>query len=164
MRLSTWDMSPGADGPAVAHLLADLTEACAVYERVYGAGADGDAVVIGLAADAERGAPPELPTGARVYAVCVTGGADPAPALDALDGLAKRCAAAGLSWRGGLAVTDAAAVAASAGAPRMGWRRRRVSEAVDRLVAAIRAGADFPVEAVSPSRYARLMARRTARP
>ncbi|WP_455139612.1 hypothetical protein [Thermophilibacter sp.] len=164
MRLLTRDISAGAADPAVAHLLADLAEACAVYERVYGAGADGDAAVLGLATGAEMGALPELPPGARVYAVCVTDGTDPAPALDALGELARRCAAAGLAWRGGLAVIDADVVARAVRCPRMGWRRRRVSEAIDRLVAAIRAGADFPTEAVDPSRYARLMARRTPRP
>ena len=165
MRLTITDITPGAADPAVGHLLSDLAEACTVYERVYGAVVDGEATVLGLSADAADAvpAPPALPPGARVYAVCVTGAPDPATAAVALDDLARRCEAAGLRWMGGLAVADGPVVTHAARSPRMGWRRRRVSEAVDRLVAAIRSGTPAPAELVRPSRYARLVERLSRR-
>lgn len=156
MRLETRNITGGAD-PAVSHLLADLTEAHAVYEHVYGPGMDGAAVVLGLAAGTHPDLP-SLPRGARVYAICVTDAPDPAPAADALDNLARRCVARGLRWMGGLAVANGSVVAYSARSPRMGWRRRRVSEAVDRLIAAIRSDAPAGATLVRPSRYACLRA------
>lgn len=162
MRVVTCDVTAGSRDPLVDHLLADLAEALGVYARAYGSGeppelvrSDGekdlgcDVAVLGLAAGrAAREA--AVPAGARVYAVVTAPSPDGAEARTLLAGLGHTCAARGARWSGALVVGDAAWQLRWSAAPRMGWRRRATSEAVDRLIAAIRAGADFPTETVRP--------------
>lgn len=56
---------------------------------------------------------------------------------------AALCAHANRAWCGGLAVPEAHKRARWAKAPRMGWRRRKLSEAIDRLILAVRTGSPF---------------------
>lgn len=56
----------------------------------------------------------------------------------ALESLGSACHAADVPWGGGIAVGGGALVSASAHSPRMGRMRRRRSEAIDMLIAAIR--------------------------
>ena len=84
---------------------------------------------------------------------------DPGVATHALAALEERCGERGLVWCGGLAVGDAGLLPNMARRPRMGWARRRVSEALDRLVLALLAGEDAGEQYVRPSRYARLTCR-----
>lgn len=81
-----------------------------------------------------------IPAGTRVYAICTTDGCDPAEAHLSLEVLRLFCSGSGLAWCGGLCVAGASAVAAFARSERMGWKRRGRSEAVDRLIGAVRAG------------------------
>lgn len=163
MRIVTCDITAEGADPLVGHLLADLAEALGVYARAYGRGEPpelvssdgeeglhGDVVVLGVAAG--RGVrPAPVPEGARVYAVVTTPSLDGAEARPAATSLERACAAQGALWSGVLVVGDAAWQLRWAAAPRMGWRRRGTSEAIDRLIAAIRAGADFPSERARPA-------------
>ncbi len=56
----------------------------------------------------------------------------------ALESLGSACREAGVPWGGGIAVGGGLLVSASAHGPRMGCLRRRRSEAIDMLIAAIR--------------------------
>lgn len=158
MRIVTCDITDGGPDRLVRHLLADLSEALEVYARHYGNGdvpelacatgekdLRGDVAVLGLAAGRDVGTA-ALPVGARVYAVVTTPSLDATTASPALASLERACAQADARWSGALVVGDAAWQLRWAASPRMGWRRRGTSEAVDRLIAAIRSGADFPVE------------------
>lgn len=119
-----------------------------------------DTVLLALAAgtvapDADGELLGSAAAGTRVYAlVCVDD--DPGAAADALAALRERCEARGLAWLGGLAIGDAGLLPRMACRPRMGWARRRVSEAVDQLLIALLAGQPFGEQCVRPSRYARL--------
>ena len=163
-------------GDAASTLLADATEALPVYARLSGvaapelvravAGADVaccDTVLLALAMGSAAPRVEELPlsyapAGARVYALlCVDD--DPGIATHALAALEERCEERGLVWRGDLVVGDAGLLPDMARRPRMGWARRRVSEALDRLVLALLAGEDAGEQYVRPSRYARLTCR-----
>ena len=163
MRIVTCDITADGADPLVGHLLADLAEALGVYARAYGRGKPpelvssdgkgglrGDVVVLGVAAG--RGVrPAPVPEGARVYAVVTAPSLDGTEARPATASLERACAAQGALWSGALVVGDAAWQLRWADAPRMGWRRRGTSEAVDRLIAAVRAGADFPSEQARPA-------------
>lgn len=60
---------------------------------------------------------------------------------NAARGLAVFCKQHELSWMGELLITEEIAkIAALQHKPRLGWRRRRLSEATDRLIACVRAG------------------------
>lgn len=163
-------------GDAASTLLADAAEALPVYARLSGvaapelvravAGADVarcDTVLLALALGSAAPRVEELPlsyapAGTRVYALlCVDD--DPGIATHALAALEERCGERGLAWRGGLVVGDAGLLPDMARRPRMGWARRRVSEALDRLVLALLAGEDAGEQYVRPSRYARLTCR-----
>ena len=114
-----------------------------------------DTVVLGLAicADGPTGRPPRhmddlferirkaAVPGARVYAVCSAKSYGAGPIEPSFEALERSCAQAGLSWCGGLAVGGSAMIdGALRGAPRMGGIRRRLSEATDRLILAVRCG------------------------
>lgn len=160
---------------ALEHLTSDLAEALPVYARIAGteaptlarsrAGADvARAGTVLLALALENGAPPLegppaswAPAGARVYALVTTAG-DPQLAAAALAELRELCELRGQAWMGGLAVGDAATVARFSRGPRMGWARRRVSEALDQLAWALLAGAPCDEQLVRPSLAARLAA------
>lgn len=79
-----------------------------------------------------------LPRGAMVYGLCCSESfaADPAPR--ALEQLEAACAESGLVWCGGMAVRCAGVLPRLQGKPRMGMARRKVSEATDELLLAIR--------------------------
>ena len=90
-------------------------------------------------APAHRAAAKAAP-GTRVYALAHlkdragTGAAASFSRLEAL------CEAAGANWMGGLVVCGDELVLPTAGSPRMGWRRRWVSEPLDQLIFALLAG------------------------
>lgn len=162
---------------ATSALLADAAEALPVYARLAGtqapelvrarAGRDVascDTVLLALKLDGTNPRVEELPisyapTGARVYALLCTEG-DPGVATYLLAELDERCEERGLRWCGGLAVGDADLLPRITGCPRMGWARRRVSEAVDELLIALLANKSVGERYVRPSRYARLIGRR----
>lgn len=167
MRIVTCDITADGADPLVGHLLADFAEALDVYARAYGHdeapeifslndgesdGDDlgGDVVILGAAAGRGAGAA-SVPEGARVYAVVTAPSIDGAEARPTTASLERACAGRGALWSGALVVGDEAWHLRWASAPRMGWRRRGTSEAVDRLIAAVRAGADFPSELVRPA-------------
>lgn len=162
MIVTTTDITDGGPDPLVGHLLADLGEALAAYEELYGASGAGEARVLGVSAEGgARGAAGALSAGERVYAVVTTASRDAgAPAArEVADELGRACAGRGARWSGALLVGDAGWNLRWSRAPRMGWRRRAISEAVDRLIAAIRSGADFPAQTVRPPLPRRLGAR-----
>lgn len=160
---------------ATGALLADAAEALPVYARLAGteppelvradAGADVarcDTVLLGLSLDGtariEELPLAYAPAGARVYALLTVAG-DPQIARYALAALEERCELQGLRWMGALAVGDAGLLPRIARCPRMGWARRRVSEALDRLLIALLAGQHAGENNVRPSRYARITCR-----
>ncbi len=167
----------GADGnAATSTLLADAAEALPVYARLSdvaapelvraATGADVarcDTVLLALTLGPSAPSVEELPlsyapAGARVYALlCVDD--DPEVATHALAALEERCGERGLAWMGGLVVGDAGLLPQMARRPRMGWARRRISEAVDQLLIALLARQPFGEKYVRPSRYARLTCR-----
>lgn len=173
-RLAIVDASGDA---ATAALLADAAEALPVYAELAGvaapepvrasAGRDVagcDTVLLALRMEACATRVEELPVsyapaGARIYALLCADD-DPNIAAHALAELEERCEARGLAWMGGLAVGDAGLLPALGRQPRMGWARRRVSEALDALLIALLADRPFGERYVRPSRYARLVARR----
>lgn len=166
-----------SDCAATSALLADAAEALPVYARLAGtqapelvrahAGRDVapcDTVLLVLRLDGTSPRVEELPVsyasaGARVYALLCTEG-DPGVAAYLLAELDERCEERGLRWCGGLAVGDDDLLPRIAGFPRMGWARRRVSEAVDELLIALLANESAGEKYVRPSRYARLIGRR----
>lgn len=155
---------------ATSALLADAEAALPVYARLAGIEAPGlvrtlpggdvrgcDTVLLALMAGGSTAQTDGLPRGARVYAlVCA---AKDRPATDDLARLERECGERGLAWMGGLAVGDAGLLPQMARRPRMGWARRRVSEALDQLLVALLAHRQFGEKYVRPSRYARLTCR-----
>ena len=157
-------------------LLADAAEALPVYAWLAGlaepevvtahAGRDipsCDTVLLALELGAACPRVEELPvgytlTGTSVYALLCTDG-DPEVAAYLIAELEERCDQRGLRWQGALAVGNARLLPHLSGRPRMGWARRRVSEAVDQLLIALLAGRPFGEKYVRPSRYARLTCR-----
>lgn len=83
---------------------------------------------------------PILEPGARVTALCASDDGDGAGARGALLDLAARCRSARLAWHGGVAFGGGGALPRLMGSPRLGAYRRPLSQAVDRLIAAIRSG------------------------
>ena len=96
--------------------------------------------------------------GARVYALLCADD-DPEVATHTLTALAERCEERGLAWMGGLVIGDAGLLPSMARRPRMGWARRRISEALDQLLIALLAAEPAGEKYVRPSRYARLTCR-----
>ena len=162
---------------AVDCLLSDFAEALPVYARLSGMDApelvradgadmpgDCDTVLLGALFDARGGngrladALRPCAPGTRVYALGATDARDPGCAGPALDTLASLCEELGLSWMGGVVVGRAALFPRVMGCPRMGWARRPASEAVDRLIAAVRSGLPADEELVRPSPWARVLA------
>lgn len=79
-------------------------------------------------------------TEARVYVVVQAGCGSPKRAHTVVGHLREACERRGLSWCGGIVVCTGAGVAALRRSPRMGLLRRPFSEAVDKLVGAVRMG------------------------
>lgn len=159
---------------ALECLLADATEATAVYAQLAGVEcpelvrahcgrdlAGCSAVLLDLRLGERGHATEETPLayaepGAGVYAIIAVDG-EPGIAAHAVTELEDACDARGLVWRGCVTVGDAALLPRVARQPRMGWARRRISEAVDGLLVALLAKADAGEKYVRPSLYARLI-------
>ena len=113
---------------------------------------DGEALVLGCAVERDEVAQEalqqleqahaagRLASGARVYAIVVTGSWELTATDPTFYALWEFCAARDLVWSGGLAVGGGALVAAQAGEARMGRRRRARSEGIDQLIMAVRTG------------------------
>lgn len=180
-RVALVNASPREARSATAHLLEDLAEALAVYARMAGTSVpelvdvscprvgatDTDALsgcdTVLLAYPLYVDAPPAglvdllvrwrgsaLP-GTRVYALANMGFYEARQILPSFSVLESFCAAAGARWMGGVAVGGGGMTLATAGTPRMGMLRRPVSEAVDRLIAAIRSGRGAGEDLVRPA-------------
>lgn len=121
-------------------------------------GAGADALLLGIeldggpgararAEDVLAGALNRLEAGAPVYYLGVT-------ALHSPEGVGgpvrDTCRERGLSYAGGLTVADADLMTRLTASPRMGLFRRPVSEAVDRLILALRSGTETPDELARP--------------
>ncbi|MDY2777619.1 MAG: hypothetical protein SOU51_04515 [Collinsella sp.] len=85
--------------------------------------------------------PGTIAKGARLYAVVIVLDADPQGAKAIIPELESACQHLGIRWCGALAVAGGALIARHARQPRMGFLRRSRSEAIDRLIGAVRAGA-----------------------
>lgn len=76
----------------------------------------------------------------RVYVVVQVGCGSPERAHTVVGHLREACERRGLSWCGGIVVCTGAGIAALRHSPRMGLLRRPFSEAIDKLVGAVRMG------------------------
>ena len=79
-------------------------------------------------------------TEARVYVAVQAGCGSPERAHTVVGHLREACERRGLSWCGGIVVCTGAGIAALCRSPRMGLLRRPFSEAMDKLVGAVRMG------------------------
>lgn len=79
-------------------------------------------------------------TETRVYVVVQAGCGSPERAHTVVGHLREACERRGLSWCGGIVVCTGAGIAALRHSPRMGLLRRPFSEAIDKLVGAVRMG------------------------
>lgn len=79
-------------------------------------------------------------TEARVYVVVQAGCGSPERAHTVVGHLREACERRGLSWCGGVAICAGSGIAALRHSPRMGLLRRPFSEAMDKLVGAVRMG------------------------
>lgn len=79
-------------------------------------------------------------TETRVYVVVQVGRGSPERAHTVVGHLREACERRGLSWCGGIVVCTGAGIAALRRSPRMGLLRRPFSEAMDKLVGAVRMG------------------------
>lgn len=79
-------------------------------------------------------------TETRVYVVVQVGCGSPERAHTVVGHLREACERRGLSWCGGIVVCTGAGIAALRHSPRMGLLRRPFSEAMDKLVGAVRMG------------------------
>ncbi len=142
-------------------LLWDLQDAIAAYARLSGTslprlvalgtddgGSASDGIVLAVedVLDGEAMAVVERAldclggAGARVYAAVQATRESAEQAREVIGRLRKACERRGLSWCGGIVVCTGAGVAALRRSPRMGLLRRPFSEAVDKLVGAVRMG------------------------
>lgn len=79
-------------------------------------------------------------TETRVYVVVQAGCGSPERAHTVVGHLREACERRGLSWCGGIVVCTGTGIAALRRSPRMGLLRRPFSEAMDKLVGAVRMG------------------------
>lgn len=79
-------------------------------------------------------------TETRVYVVVLADCGSPERAHTVVGHLREACARRGLSWCGGIVVCTGTGIAALRHSPRMGLLRRPFSEAMDKLVGAVRMG------------------------
>lgn len=92
-----------------------------------------------------------LAEGTRLYAIAADGRYGRDGADNPFGALEHLCARSGVSWRGGLVANASEMIPACAGMPRMGMARRRLSEATDKLILAVRCGIDAGlIEARAP--------------
>lgn len=87
---------------------------------------------------------------ARVYVVAVDPAYDAESALAPFDALRALCNEAGLRFSGGVLIGGGALLLRMENMPRMGAARRRVSEATDELIEAVREGRDAGIIKVKP--------------
>lgn len=149
------------DSADLDFLLWDLQDAIAAYARLSGTSlpcpvdlgtGDGVSAVDGIvfavedALDNEEMAVVEQAldclgdAGARVYVVVQAAYGSAEQAHVAVGHLRKACEHRGLSWCGGVAICAGSGIAALRHSPRMGLLRRPFSEAMDKLVGAVRMG------------------------
>lgn len=83
-----------------------------------------------------------LAQGTRLYAIAVSDDYKVGHVVLSLTSLKDTCSEQGLSWYGGLAVGADNLIPYMRGKPRMGMLRRRLSEATDKLILAVRCGTD----------------------
>lgn len=76
----------------------------------------------------------------RAYALIAGASPDGRDGEAAVAACQRQCERGGMRWCGGVAATDAAFIDRLMRAPRLGMWRRPVSQAIDRLVAAVRMG------------------------
>ena len=79
-------------------------------------------------------------TDARIYVVVQAASKNTKQADEALDHLYRACLLRDLSWCGGVVICAGSGIAALRHSPRMGLLRRPFSEAMDKLVGAVRMG------------------------
>lgn len=166
-RIGLVNASPRQSGGAVSALLDDFREALVAYDRSSGtdieppelvdlapgerARGKADAVVIGfpviagalparLMGSIADGWAPVSPGG--VYAIAATGSFEGDEARLAFGMLRLWCREHGLAWCGGLVIGAADSILPTLAGPRMGLLRRTRSEAMDRLIGAVRGGRD----------------------
>ena len=142
-------------------LLWDLQDAIAAYARLSGtthpspvdlgadaggSAADGIVLAVEDTLDGEAMAVVERAldcvegVGTRVYAVVQAACGNPEQARVVVSRLREACERRGLSWCGGIVTCTGGGIAALRRSPRMGLLRRPFSEAMDKLVGAIRMG------------------------
>lgn len=80
--------------------------------------------------------------GTRLYAIACTSDYESENAVASFGSLKAVCPEHKLSWCGGLAVAASDMIPTTANMPRMGMMRRRLSEATDKLILAVRCGVD----------------------
>lgn len=139
-----------------SYLLDDLTEALPVYAHLADVATPelvrstaGEKIfrcdTALLAHDLQDPAPAhhaaaEIAPETRVYALAHLKDRAGTGAAASFSQLGALCEAAGAHWMGGLVVCGNELVLPAAGSPRMGWRRRWVSEPLDQLIIALLAG------------------------
>lgn len=165
----------GAETAAAAQfVLADFKDAYAAYESmgqpsdedgpafefVTDAAAANVAVIAFDAPDAACARVAHLAAGTQIYGIRIDADMFPSQAGSELE---LACKQHELAYMGALLVSkEPQGVAKLAGKPRMGWRRRKLSEATDRLIACVRAGISVQeaAEAFGASKKQRLHAKR----
>lgn len=179
-RIALVNASSRADEKITRYLLDDLAEALPVYARLAGVAspelsyaAPGekidacDTVLLGHAlrdvAAAQEIIATQVAPDARVYALAHLRDSADNETPPRFSQMEACCAAAGARWMGGLIVCEGSLVLSAAGSPRMGWKRRWVSEPLDRLIMALLAGSSFDEPAVRPTLLARLACALSAR-
>ena len=149
------------DSADLEFLLWDLQDAIAAYARLSGTAlpcpvdlgtddgggaADGIVFAVENALDNEAMSVVEQAldsfggTEARVYVVVQADCGSPERAHTVVGHLREACERRGLSWCGGVAICADIGIAALCRSPRMGLLRRPFSEAMDKLVGAVRMG------------------------
>ena len=149
------------DSADLEFLLWDLQDAIAAYARLSGTSlprsvdlrtddgggiADGIVFAVENALDGEAMTVVERAldclggTETRVYVVVQSACGSPEQAHTVVGHLREACERRGLSWCGGIVICTGTGIAALRRSPRMGLLRRPFSEAMDKLVGAVRMG------------------------
>ena len=172
-RIALVNTSSRADEKISRYLLDDLAEALPVYARLAGVAspeiayaAPGekidacDTVLLGHTlrdvAAAQEIIATQVAPDTRVYALTHLRDSADSETPPRFSQMEACCEAAGARWMGGLVICGDRLVRVAAGAPRMGWKRRWVSEPLDRLIMTLLAGSSFDEPAVRPTLTARL--------
>lgn len=155
---------------ALIHLAQDFEEALGVYERVYAPNKasvrsfkvrqfmlSAQDLEVAKASNQQLGHTSssfELEPNVALYAIACTSETQCSPAAQVLEQFEQLCSVLELYYCGGLAVCGSRQIASHAQAPRMGFLRRRTSEALDQLIAAVRSNCsvcDLMTLAASPN-------------